>query len=188
MKFVKCFTQVRFLKFSILPAKLLTKIENSGCFIYLFWTICKSFCKFLQLFCEKSSLFSANFTEKGNLSNSKTGYYYALLAVISLCELLANYIKKTQCQVWSGQKCDVLQLALSFDKLCHNATAHQKGLIKKLASALPADYKCIFCIMVIITDRKSTDKDVPFMGPWAANQLYLWNMFICSIKSEQFKM
>ena len=89
-------------------ATLLAKIENSGCFIHLFWTICKSFCKFLQLFCEKSSLFSANFTEKGNLSNSKSGYYYALLAVISLYELLARYIEKTQCLsglVWSKMRC-----------------------------------------------------------------------------------
>ena len=183
---IKCFTQVNF---QFYPKKCLHRnifgkqLRIQDVLFTYFEQVVSLFANFysntksLQLFCAKSSLISTNFHRKANLSNSKSGYYYALLAVISLCELLANYIKKTQCQVWSGQKCDVLQLALSFDKLCHNATAHQKGLIKKLASALPADYKCIFCIMVIITDRKSTNKDVPFLGPWAANQLYFWNMF-----------
>ena len=141
--------------------------------------------QFVSLFANFYSCFVKNQACFRQISQKRVICQIPSLVITTHCLLLSHYMnfwqgtlkRPSASQVWSGQKCDVLQLALSFGKLCHNATAHPKGLIKNLASALPADYKCIFCIMVIITDRKSTDKDVSFMGPWAANKLYLWNMF-----------
>ena len=47
MEFVKCFTHLRFPKFSILREIFWQKIENVGCFTHLFWTNWLSLCKFL---------------------------------------------------------------------------------------------------------------------------------------------
>ena len=100
MKFVKCFTPVRFLKLSNLPEKtrklrhLMKKIENVRCFIYLcanFYSITKS----LQSFCEKSCLNLANFKEAAlfleNFTRAQNNLHKCLCAIYDKYHVCTNH-------------------------------------------------------------------------------------------------
>ena len=63
-------------------------IENGGCFPHLFWTEFQFLCNYLlQVFCENSSLNSANFTERVffRISSQKYSYTSAIRDKFCVC-------------------------------------------------------------------------------------------------------
>ena len=90
--------------------------------------------QFVSLFANFYSCFVKNQACFRQISQKRVICQIPSLVITTHCLLLSHYMnfwqgtlkRPSACQVWSGQKCDVLQLALSFGKLCHNATAHQR--------------------------------------------------------------
>ena len=74
-------------------------IENGGCFPHLFWPEFQFLCNYLlQVFCENSSLDSANFTERVFFRNSSQKYSYtsAIRDKFCVCCNIIFFLKITR--------------------------------------------------------------------------------------------